>query len=76
MNEMSDKEFLLYCRTHCNTPRAAFVPSQIARLYRLAGFNERATIWNRLPNQILDGHTYIVLDLLDKIEKRGQNNDQ
>lgn len=70
MPEMSDKEFMLYCRTHCSTPRAAFVPSQIARLHRLAGNEERADHWEKQPNQILDGYKFVVLDLLDQIDRK------
>lgn len=37
MRRMSDDEFLLYCETHCDSPRAGFVPSQLERLANLAG---------------------------------------
>lgn len=67
---MDDKEFLQYCRFHCETPRAAFVPNQIARLYRLAGHEETAKIWDKAPNAIMDGWKYKVLDLLDEIAKK------
>lgn len=67
---MSDEEFLLYCRTHCLSSRAAFVPAQIARLLRLHGDEELAAQWDSLPNMIIDGYKYKVLKLLEEIEAK------
>lgn len=66
---MTDHEFLYYCRTHCGTPRAAFVPAQIARLHRLAGHDDVAEKWDAVPNQILDGYRAVVLDLVGQAER-------
>lgn len=67
---MTDEEFLLYCETHCQSPRAAFVPAQIARLYRMAGHDCTAEIYESLPNAIMDGWKYRVLDLIKSIRER------
>ena len=67
---MNDKEFLQYCRTHCETPRAAFVPQQIARLMRMAGFPMMARHFDAMPNQVLDGFKDDVLIMLDIINAR------
>lgn len=34
---MTDEEFLRYCETHCETPRAGFVKENFDRLYALMG---------------------------------------
>lgn len=70
-DKMTDKEFILYCKTHCNTPRAAFVPAQIARLLRLAGREETAKEWDALDNFIIDNYRTKVLQLISEIEARG-----
>lgn len=69
-DEMSNAEFVLYCRMHCNTPRAAFIPAQIARLLRLSGREQLASEWDALPNAIIDGHKDKVLALLAEIEQK------
>ncbi len=61
---MTDQEFLSYCEAHCDTPRAAFVPAQIARLHRMAGYEDAAQIWDRTPNRIMDGWKNVVLKLV------------
>lgn len=67
---MTDLEFLQYCRTHAGTPRSAFVPQQLARLYELLGDEVSAARWANTPNMIVDGYKYVVLDLLDRIERK------
>lgn len=67
---MSDEEFLNYCRTHCQSPRTAFVPAQIARLLRLAGREETAKEWDALDNMIIDNYKNKVLSLLKEIEQK------
>lgn len=45
---MDDLEFIRYCETHCETPRAGFVGQNIARILRLAGEDEKAKEWDDL----------------------------
>ena len=52
---MTDEEFLSYCEGMAETPRCGFVPSNIARLLRLAGHDEHAAQWDKEPNYIVDG---------------------
>jgi hypothetical protein len=52
---MTDKEFLDYCEAMTETPRCGFVPSNIARLLRLAGHEGYAKQWDLERNYIVDG---------------------
>lgn len=68
---MTDQEFLLYCQTHCASPRAAFVPQQIARLLRLAGKLEAASAWDEItPTKIIDDQRNLVKRLVHLAELR------
>jgi len=40
---MDDKGLIGYCRIHCETPRALFHKEDIARMLRLAGYEEAAS---------------------------------
>lgn len=71
MSEMTDEEFLQYCKTHCSTPRAAFVPSQIARLIRLYGDETLAKKWDAIGPAIIDGYRNQILHMIATIEKKG-----
>lgn len=51
---MTDEEFLAYCESHAETPRCGFVPKQIARLQRMAGYDKLAEQWEAEPNQVID----------------------
>jgi hypothetical protein len=51
---MTDKEFLDYCDSMTRTQRCGLVPSNIARLLRLAGNEARARAWDAEPNRIVD----------------------
>lgn len=52
---MTDEEFLDYCESMTETPRCGFVPSNIARLLRLAGRGEWAALWDKEGIRIVDG---------------------
>jgi len=62
--DMTDQEFLLYCETHCKTERAGFVPQQIARLFRLAGYRAEAALWNKRPLSIITCREDAILPLV------------
>lgn len=62
--DMSDQEFLTYCETHCETERAGFVPHQIARLFRLAGYPAEAALWDKRPLNIITCREDAVLPLV------------
>jgi hypothetical protein len=47
MGEMSDDTFISYCEAHSLTERAGFVPVQLARICRLAGYDKIAEAWER-----------------------------
>lgn len=70
---MDDQEFLLYCEMHCLTERAAFVPQQLARLYRLAGNKEMAAEWDSVPNRIVDGARDVVKRLVREARSNPDN---
>lgn len=56
MTEMTDAEFLSYCFTHAETPRAGFVPKQIARLLTLADpdkYKENIEYFNNREHSII-----------------------
>lgn len=50
---MTDDEFLSYCHSMAETPRAGFVPEHIERVLRLAGEDELADRWRDAPLQIV-----------------------
>lgn len=54
MDDMSDEEFLDYCYAHADTPRCGFVPAQAARLARLAGQDDAADQWSRVPHGVYE----------------------
>lgn len=64
---MSDQEFLQYCGQHCCTERAGFTPAQIARLLRMVGLPALAACYDRMPNQVLDGHRDDIRKMLDMV---------
>lgn len=64
---MTDSEFLQYCLSHSQTQRAAFVSSQLARLCRLAGYEDLAKEWDERPNEIIDGYGPSVYTLANEI---------
>lgn len=51
---MTDDEFLAYCEAHARTPRCGFVPSQLARLCKLANRPLWASFWGDQPNRVVD----------------------
>lgn len=65
---MSDEEFILYCRSHCRTERAGFLPEHIERLLRLAG-DERSKDWVGVPVQIISYGPDAIVPLCDRAEQ-------
>lgn len=54
-DEMGDDEFLRYCDSMADTPRCGFAPCHVARLVRLAGYDERAAAqWEARPTDVYD----------------------
>lgn len=70
MNDMDDAEFLNYALGMADTPRCGFVPSQIARLYRLAGDEDKAALWDKEPNQVIDADRHGIRKLVALAEAR------
>lgn len=62
---MTDQEFISYCKTHCQTPRAGFAPEHINRLRRMAGMKEIP-----LGKKILNIHPDQMAHLMERIEQR------
>jgi hypothetical protein len=67
---MSDRDFLLYCETHAETPRCGFTPDQIARLFRLAGNDNRAALWAMQPAGVFNCDPESVLYLVEEARER------
>ena len=53
---MNDNEFLDYCEAMTETPDCGFVPSNIARLLRLAGHEAEAAEWDKAPVAVHRGY--------------------
>jgi hypothetical protein len=70
---MTDKEFLDYCESMAETPRCGFVPSNIARLLRLAGDEETAKQWDPEHHRVVDGCHEAVRHLTKKARERMNN---
>lgn len=64
---MTDTEFLSYCMTHSDTPRALFSAEQVARCLRLAGYEDTAKTWDAAP-----AGTWKSCDLSDLVREAWQ----
>ncbi len=72
-NGMTDLEWITYCETHCESPRAGFVPANLERIYRLAGMDAEADAWtNAIPHQIISVGPRAMLPLCRRAKKRIQ----
>lgn len=67
---MNDKEFLDYCESMTGTPRCGLVTSHIARLLRLAGYEEIAKKWSLEKNYIVDHRHDEVRELVAEARER------
>jgi hypothetical protein len=70
---MTDKEFLDYCDAMTETPRCGFVPSNIARIFRLAGDQETAKTWDDQPNRVVNCGHGVIRNLVKQARERMKN---
>lgn len=64
---MTDAEFLDYCESHASTPRCGFVPEQLSRLSRLAGWTDH---WVDEPRRVVDCDRDVVLSCVSAARQR------
>ncbi len=73
---MEDLEFIRYCEAHCETERAGFVPSNLERIYRLAGDDEKANEWAKKPLNIFSVFEDVMKPLCAQARERLELADQ
>jgi len=68
MGDMTDEEFIRYCDTHCESPRAGFIVEQIVRILTLAGETELAESWKPYvdSNRVVSVYSEVMKPLCER----------
>jgi len=72
---MNDIEFLDYCDGMTETEDCGFVPSNIARLLRLAGYEAEAAEWDKAPVAVHRGYHSAVRRHVEEARARMKEHD-